>query len=137
MTDATYIPGHPPLWAARTSLVLRVLLAIAFLAAGGAKLAGVPAMVQVFEAIGIGQWFRLVTGTVEITGAIMLIVPMSVGFGAALLAATMACAVLTHLSRIGGNSAPAIVLMLLSVFVLWVSRSDLTRILARSRKAMP
>jgi len=40
--------------------VLQGLLAAAFLAAGGAKLAGVPMMVQVFDQIGMGQWFRAV-----------------------------------------------------------------------------
>ncbi len=37
------------------------MLAAAFLAAGGAKLAGVPAMVEMFEKVGVGQWFRIVT----------------------------------------------------------------------------
>ncbi len=35
--------------------VLRGLAAAAFLAAGGAKLAGVPMMVGIYEQIGIGQ----------------------------------------------------------------------------------
>lgn len=116
-------------------MVVRILLAITFAAAGGAKLAGVPAMVEIFEAIGVGQWFRLVTGAVEITGAVLLVVPMTVGFGAALLAATMACAVVIHLARIGGNPAPALTLLLLSAFVAWVSRVDLMRVFGRGHGA--
>ena len=43
---------------------VRLFLALAFGAAGAAKLAGVPQMVQIFDHIGIGQWFRCVTGIV-------------------------------------------------------------------------
>ena len=35
--------------------IVQGLLAAAFLAAGGAKLAGVPMMVQIFDQIGMGQ----------------------------------------------------------------------------------
>jgi DoxX-like family len=48
-----------------------------------AKLAGVPFMVELFDQIGIGQWFRLVTGVVEITGAIALVFPGLASIGAA------------------------------------------------------
>ena len=54
---------------------VRVLLAMAFGAAGAAKLAGAAPMVQIFDLIGIGQWFRYVTGIVEVAGAILLLVP--------------------------------------------------------------
>ena len=37
---------------------IRILLALAFGAAGIAKLLGVELMVQLFSAIGFGQWFR-------------------------------------------------------------------------------
>ena len=98
---------------------VRILLALAFGAAGAAKLAGVPQMVQVFDAIGFGQWFRYVTGVVELGGALLLLVPATGFFGALLLAVTMACGAATHLVLIGGNPVPAIVLMLLSAFVAW------------------
>ena len=48
---------------------VRVLLALAFGAAGAAKLAGAQQMVQVFDAIGFGQWFRYLTGLVVDGGA--------------------------------------------------------------------
>jgi uncharacterized membrane protein YphA (DoxX/SURF4 family) len=109
---------------------VRILLALAFGAAGLSKLAGVPQMVQVFEAIGFGQWFRYVTGVVEVGGALLLLVPATGFFGGLLLAVTMVFAVATHLVLIGGNPAPAIVLTLLSAFVAWrlkpVSQSGAT-----------
>ncbi len=98
---------------------LRILLAVAFGMAGAAKLAGVPQMVQVFDAIGFGQWFRYVTGLVELAGVVLLLVPATGFFGGLLLAATMVCAIATHLVLIGGNPAPAAVLALLSAFVAW------------------
>ena len=54
---------------------IRIVLALAFAAAGAAKLAGVPQMVATFEAIGFGQWFRYVTGGIEVVGAILLLLP--------------------------------------------------------------
>lgn len=98
---------------------IRVLLALAFGAAGLAKLAGVPQMVQVFEAVGFGQWFRYLTGVVEVGGAVLLLVPATGFIGGLLLTATMAGAVATHLVLIGGSPVPAAVLLLLSAFVAW------------------
>lgn len=98
---------------------VRILLALAFGAAGAAKLAGAQQMVQVFDAIGFGQWFRYLTGLVEVGGALLLLVPATGFLGGLLLAATMVCAVATHLVLIGGNPAPAVVLALLSGFVAW------------------
>jgi uncharacterized membrane protein YphA (DoxX/SURF4 family) len=97
---------------------LQLLLAAAFLAAGLSKLWGVPAMVELFDGIGVGQWFRYVTGLVEIGGAALLLIPGLAAAGAALLAATMAGAVLTHLVLVGGSPVPALVLLVLNVVVL-------------------
>lgn len=76
-------------------------------------------MVQVFDAIGFGQWFRYVTGLVEVGGAVLLLVPATGFLGGLLLFATMVCPVATHLALIGGNPAPAVVLAALSGFVAW------------------
>ncbi len=116
-----------------TSWVLQVLAAAAFLAAGGAKLAGAPMMVAIFDHIGIGQWFRVVTGSVEVLGAIALLIPATAVFGALLLAITMTCAVLTHLLVIGGNPGPAIVLLVINALIVWMLRSKITALLARLR----
>lgn len=101
---------------------IRILLALAFGAAGIAKLAGVPQMVQVFDAIGFGQWFRYLTGVVEVVGAVLLLVPATGFFASLLLTTTMVGAVATHLVLIGGSPVPALVLGLLSAFVAWRQR---------------
>lgn len=111
------------------SWVLRLLSAAAFLAAGSAKLAGVPMMVAIFDQIGFGQWFRLFTGVVEIAGAIAILFPATVAFGAVLLAVTMVGAVFTHLLLIGGNPLPAIVLLAITSTVAWLHRRRLSNVL--------
>ena len=98
---------------------IRALLALAFGVAGMAKLAGVPQMVQVFDAIGAGQWFRYVTGIVEVAGAVLLLIPAMGFFGGVLLFVTMVGGAATHLLLIGGSAVPAVVLGVLSAFVAW------------------
>src|SRR5260370_16743088 len=68
---------------------LQGILAAAFLAAGLAKLAGVPFMADLFEQIGLGQWFRVATGVVEVTGAVALLVPGLASIGALWLGFTL------------------------------------------------
>ena len=58
-------------------------------AAAVAKLIGVPLLIQVFDAIGLGQWFRIFTALVEIIGVIGLVTPGLAAFGALCLCATM------------------------------------------------
>lgn len=108
---------------------LRGLAAAAFLAAGGAKLAGVPMMVAIFDQIGAGQWFRVLTGTVEVAGAIAVLVPATAAFGALLLSVTMVFAVLTHLFVIGGSPLPAILLLLVTGTVAWLHRRAFATVL--------
>ena len=103
----------------KTALVwiLQIGTAAMFFMAGISKLAGAAAMVQVFDAIGLGQWFRYVTGGIEVVSAALLLVPSLAFYGAALLVPTMAGAVLTHLFVIGGSPAPAILLLAASIAI--------------------
>ena len=97
---------------------LQILLAAAFIYAGFAKLFGKPATVEIFEKIGAGQWFRYVTGGIELVSAILLLVPRLVPLGAALLVSTMCGAVLTHLVKVGGSPIPPLVLGCLATAIL-------------------
>jgi len=105
--------------------VVQVLVAVAFLGAGVPKLAGAEAMVKTFEQLGLGQWFRYVTGSLEIIGALLIITPRWSAFGAALLACVMAGAILSLLIKIPGSPLPAIALLVLSLFVLWGRRDQI------------
>lgn len=106
-------------------LAIKGLLTLAFVAAGLAKLAGVEMMAQTFETIGVGQWFRYVTGVIEIGGAALLWIPNRQVFGAGLLLCTMIGAVLSHLLIIGPSAVPALMLGLLAAVIVYVYRGQL------------
>ena len=93
--------------------ILQILAAAAFFLAGGSKLAGVAPMVEMFDKIGLGQWFRYLTGGLEVTGAILLLIPATVVLGGVLLVMTMVGAIATHLFVLGGSPVPAIVLFVM------------------------
>jgi len=110
--------GRVVLW------VGQFVIAAAFMLAGGSKLAGAPAMVGLFNAIGIGQWFRYVTGAIEVGSAIALLAPSLAPYGALALAATMMGAVFTHLFVVGGSPLPPLVLGAGSAAIAWVRRDQ-------------
>ena len=102
---------------------LQILSAAMFLFAGGLKLAGAPLMVQEFGVIGLGQWFRYVTGTIEVVSAVLLLMPSLAAYGAAALAVTMIGAIVAHLFIIGGSPAIPIVLLASTATIAWARRS--------------
>lgn len=105
-------------------IAVRVLVTAAFVAAGLAKLAGVEMMVGTFEAIGVGQWFRYVTGAIEIGAAVLLWIPGLQFIGAALLVCTMVGAITAHLLILGPSPLPALVLGILAAYLAWNSRDQ-------------
>ncbi len=107
----------------------QLLVAGMFLLAGGLKLTGAPVEVALFDAIGAGQWFRYVTGSIEVAGALALLVPSLAPFGALLLVPTMIGAIATHLFIIGGTPAPAMLLLIGSITIAWARRRQLAGIL--------
>jgi putative oxidoreductase len=110
---------------------LQGIIAAAFLAAGAAKLAGVPFMADLFAQIGIGQWFRVVTGVVEVVGAVALLFPGLASIGALWLGGTMVGAVATHLFVLHTSPVPAIVLGVLNALVVYLRRDELVALLHR------
>ncbi len=106
-------------------LVVSVLLGLLFLGAGGSKLAGGQMHVESFARWGYPPWFQYVTGLVEVAAALLIVLPATRFYGAALLVCTMLGAVATHVmagesSMLGG---PA-VLLGLSAVVAWTHRPD-------------
>ena len=99
--------------------VVQIALAGMFLLAGGSKLLGAPAMVALFNTIGVGQWFRYVTGLIEVGSAIALLVPSIAVFGALALVPTMVGAVVTELFIVGDSAVPPAVLLLGALGVVW------------------
>ena len=120
----SYSPARRPLSKGLniTCWALQGLAAVAFLAAGGSKLAAAPAMVDMFAKIGAGQWFRYLTGALEVFGAVSLLVPRAAFYGALLLAMVMVGAIVTHLAVLGGSPIPALVLLVIVGTVAWLRR---------------
>jgi uncharacterized membrane protein YphA (DoxX/SURF4 family) len=79
--------------------VLTVLLALAFLGAGAAKLASQAMMVQEFAIFGYPAWFMYLTGLIEVAAAVLVLVPRFAGLGAALLVCVMLGAIFSHLTH--------------------------------------
>lgn len=102
--------------------VLQVLSAGMFLMAATGKLSGSAAMVGLFQAIGWGQWFRYVTGGIELVSAIFLLIPRLATIGGALLVCTMIGAIITHVTVLHSSPAIPIVLLLTSGIVAWYRR---------------
>ena len=107
-------------------LAIKILVSVAFLGAGLSKLAGVEMMVNTYEEIGFGQWFRYLTGVIEVGSVILLWLGSKQVFGAVLLVCTMLGAVLTHYFILGPSAVPAIVLGLLSTYILYYYRGQLS-----------
>ncbi|MFT4960228.1 MAG: putative oxidoreductase [Paracoccaceae bacterium] len=105
-------------------IVVRVLVTAAFVAAGLAKLAGVEMMVGTFEAIGVGQWFRYVTGLIEVGSAVLLWIPGLQFIGAGLLVCTMLGAIVAHLVILGPSPLPALILGVLAAYLAWNTRDQ-------------
>ena len=104
------------------SWILQVLVAVAFFGAGGGKLAGAQAMIDMYNTIGFGQWFRYVTGVIEVGSAVMLLVPWLAMYGAVLLICTMIGAIIAHFTALHTSPAGPVVLLCLSAAIAWLRR---------------
>jgi putative oxidoreductase len=105
--------------------VLQIAVAAMFVAAAVSKLAGAPMVVQEFDALGFGQWFRYLTAVLEIGGAVLLIVPALAHIGALVLAIVMVGAILAHTLVLGGSAMPAMVLLAATVTIAWFRRAQI------------
>jgi uncharacterized membrane protein YphA (DoxX/SURF4 family) len=101
---------------------VQALLALVFISTSWAKLMGRPEMLALFTAVGVGQWFRYVTGILELTGAVLIMVPKTRRIGAALLATIMLGALAAHFFILHVSPTIPGVLFLMSGFVVWGRR---------------
>jgi uncharacterized membrane protein YphA (DoxX/SURF4 family) len=109
-------PVNVALW------VLQAVLALQFAAGGLAKLAGAPALVDLFASIGAGQWLRYVVGALEVAGAVGLLVPRLSRLAALGLAALMVGATVTNLFIIHERPWLPVGLLLVAAVIAWGRR---------------
>ena len=107
-----------------------ILLAAFFFQAGGSKLFGAEMMIENFARWGLPDWFRPVTGFVEVAGGALLLLPRTRFYGATALAGTMVGAALTHLvSGVDLQNLPVVgVLLALTASVAWIQRPTFLRL---------
>lgn len=100
--------------------VYRGLVAVVFIAFGLDKFGGGSdsEWVRIFARIGFGQWFRVATGVIEITGAVLYVFPWTLRVGTVLLSGTMLGAILAHFTRLGDPFSSIIPAALLAAVVI-------------------
>lgn len=111
---------------------LRIVLGIAFTYVAATKLTGTGNTVQYFAAIGWGQWFRFLTGSVDLVGAVLLFVPRWTLYGAIALACSVGLGAVISLTVLHGDpkwGAPVMVvvpaiLASLAAVLAWLTRPN-------------
>lgn len=112
-------------------LIIECLLALMFLAAGLNNTLGNKKMVEGFKEFRLPQWFRVITGLMQLIG----VAPLVIGFWEVSWAAwagiwfciMMLCAVVVHLHVKDSFSQllPAIIMMILAISVILLHASEL------------
>ena len=82
---------------------LRVILGLLFLAVGATKLTGTGNTIEYVAAIGWGQWFRYLTGFLDVVGAALLFVPGATCYGAIALLCSVGTGTFISLTVLRGN----------------------------------
>ena len=101
---------------------LKIIVAALFIAAASAKLAGVQQMVDEFNQIGLGQWFRFFTGVTEMMAGILLLVPATTAYAAAYLTLVCVGALIAQAFVLHGDVIHAIVLAVILGLIAWNGR---------------
>jgi uncharacterized membrane protein YphA (DoxX/SURF4 family) len=128
----------PSKWRTIAIWALRVVLGLVFLYVGTTKVSGTGHTVEYFAAIGWGQWFRCLTGVLDITGVALLFVPNWTCIGAAVLACSVGTGTLISVTVLRGDTtwgsgSPEImvvmplVLTILAALLTWLTRPYLDR----------
>ena len=105
------------------SIMPRVGVAAVFVFIGYTKFHDDPQgeWVRIFERIGIGQWFRYLTGIMQVAGGALMLFRRTLTVGAAMLAATMLGAAIVDIAVIGSPIFIVPLLLLFLVATVWVT----------------
>ncbi|MEL6819034.1 MAG: hypothetical protein AAFP80_10340 [Pseudomonadota bacterium] len=127
-------PGHQKRsvgqWA---SIAISIMVATVLLATGGQKLLGTEQMIMVFDQIGIGAWFRIVSGLFEIAAALLLLGQKHRLIGA-LMATAVGIGTIATYGAIGNNTLTAKLLFALSAALVIANWSNINQVLGDRTK---
>ncbi|MEV4800742.1 DoxX family protein [Nonomuraea sp. NPDC049421] len=110
--------------------VLQVAVAGFFIMSALGKFTGSEPAASTFEAIGWGDWFRHLTGVLEVAGAAGLVVPVLAGVAGLALVALTACAALTEVLLFGGPPMLPLAVLVLCAVIAWGRRDATARLWA-------
>lgn len=120
------------------STILRGIAAVILLQTLFFKFTGAKESVYIFSTLGLEPWGRWATGFVELVASILLIVPATAVLGALLSTAVISGAIFGHLTKLGVTLpavndngelfALALIVLVCSLGVVWLHRSDLPRL---------
>lgn len=79
----------------------RVAVAFLFFFVGKSKFSAQSSWIKTFEQIGFGQWFRYLTGAIQMLGAIAVLIPRIFPWGIVMLACTMLGAIVAWIFLLG------------------------------------
>ncbi|MGP4039739.1 DoxX family protein [Gracilibacillus sp. D59] len=113
------------------SFILQSLLAAYFVFSGCAKVLGAKYWTDIFDNLKLPQWFRIVSGIVQLIGAVTLIIGYWYGgvvvWAGIWLGITMLVACLAHLrvKDTFGKMSPALVFFVLVITLFMIKVNDL------------
>ena len=87
------------------------------------KLSGQPMIVQEFGFVGLGDWFRIFTGLVEIVGAAAVLYPVTTAWGALLLLCVDVGAFIAQVTRIHQDWVHTIVIGAVVAGLVYLTQS--------------
>jgi len=109
--------------------VLRFVFAIFLLMGAGGKLAGIQQMVQLFDAVGLGQWFRIFTGLCELATAILIVFPATIGVGALLGFFVMVGATIANIVVLRQDFIHSAIPAIIFAMIAWTYRGQLLKLI--------
>ena len=108
----------------------RLAVAFLFFFIGKSKFGAQSSWIKTFAQIGFGQWLRYATGSIQIVGAIAVVIPRSFLLGIAMLALTMLGAIAAWMFWLGAPFNAIFPAAILAGLIV-VAAEDLVNLLSR------
>jgi uncharacterized membrane protein YphA (DoxX/SURF4 family) len=130
--ETVSIAGRPSRPVLYTIWALRIVLGLAFILFALMKLSGREAMIAEFDAVGLGQWFRYFTATLELIGGILVLIPSVSVFGAILMLVVDLGALVAQVTILHIDWIHTVVIAALVALLIYLQRGTLARVISRS-----